>query len=109
MSDISLRHLAYEKKIFHPRQLIMSYPFMRKKKFLSKTLLSCPTLISEIEEYVHMSKQIKIIKFLKKNSSNKSYIYALPSIWHVSTFFKILNDIYQAFNSRCLTWRTGLR
>ena len=107
MPDISPRHLAFEKKKkFHPRQLIMSYPFMRKKnfcprrsyhvlpiskigsfyigksktfiknfqdiprtyhsktlivnknfqdiyiflKFLFKTLLSCPTLISEIEE-----------------------------------------------------------
>ena len=43
ISDISPRHLAFEKKKFHPRQLIMSYPFMRKKKILSKTFLSCPT------------------------------------------------------------------
>ena len=34
ISDINLGHLAFEKKkLFHPRQLIMSYPFMRRKKF----------------------------------------------------------------------------
>ena len=109
ISNIRVGHLAFEKKKFHPRQLIMSYPFMRKKnfcprrsyhvlpiskngsfyigksktfiknfqdipryiipshlswpkisrtftyiflKFLSKMLLSCPTLISGIEEYI---------------------------------------------------------
>ena len=65
-------------RTYHSKTLIVNknfqdiYIFL---KFLSKTLLSGPTLISEIEEYIYVFD-------LKKCTTKKSYLYCIYFMLH---------------------------